>query len=272
MSWQATAWAKKVKTCPNGEKITRSEKTLLMMLSECHNPHSKIVEASTAELAEDCLMSKRSVLYLLQSLQRKACISVISGKETGQQNRYLLLGEGLQPLHRGGMQPLHTPGMQPLHTGCAIAIAQGGMQSDASPSPHTPLPLDNTVSEEGVEVRSRPRLPRPGGTPSFEDDAWKEDSDLRDFLRTQKFVDLPVDIFADHRWWENASHGCRGITVSFLSRVLAALGNDFKKRPQSRPMTKPGWLQKMTNFLRIEREIVTREERKREAYGRPARA
>ncbi len=123
---------------------------------------------------------------------------------------------------------------------------------------------EKNISGEGGEAASRPAAPPiahgSAGPLGFEDSAWEQDADLREFLLTQKLVALPLEYFSDNAWWTNASIGCHGISVKFLERVFAALGNKIKERPQSRPMNRAGWLKKMTNFLRIEREIVNREE------------
>lgn len=120
-----------------------------------------------------------------------------------------------------------------------------------------------STKKEGVEAAPRPAAsPVASGSAvpfGFEDPEWEEDADLRRFLLTQPLVKIPLEYFSDNGWWTRASIGCNGITVAFLKRTFAALGNHFAKKPQTRPMTKGGWQQKMTNFLYKEREIVNRE-------------
>lgn len=138
--------------------------------------------------------------------------------------------------------------------------------------------IEPSGEEEGVESAARP-LARPlarataVSVSGFEDPAWSGQDDwLREFLKTQTHVTaFPLPYFADNAWWSNASVSCHGITPPFIERVFAALGNHLKAKPQRRPMNKAGWLQKMTNFLRIEREIVNREQAKAERERGPRR-
>jgi hypothetical protein len=62
---------------PNGERLTRSEKFLLLCLADYHNRYSKIAFPSVQRLALDTLSCEREVRYLLRSLERKGLIIAI---------------------------------------------------------------------------------------------------------------------------------------------------------------------------------------------------
>lgn len=89
MSWQATAWAKSVFVCPNGEKITRSEKLLLLVLADDHREHDGLAITSMTELAENSLMSERHTRRTIRAMEAKGLIETITGDpRTGTANCY----------------------------------------------------------------------------------------------------------------------------------------------------------------------------------------
>ena len=59
MSWGATAYAKKVRECPNGELITKSEKLLFMVMADYYNEERGASWAGVKTLAGDALMRDR---------------------------------------------------------------------------------------------------------------------------------------------------------------------------------------------------------------------
>ena len=79
MSWQATAWAKEVLVCPNGETITRSEKFVLLMLADDHRVHDGLIVISMSKLAENFLMSVRHARRAIRSMEAKGLIETILG-------------------------------------------------------------------------------------------------------------------------------------------------------------------------------------------------
>lgn len=68
MSWEATAYVKGLKRCPDGAELGRGQKLLLFVLADCHNPHKRVAWPSVPSMAEDALTSlpqvKRDLVYL----------------------------------------------------------------------------------------------------------------------------------------------------------------------------------------------------------------
>lgn len=88
MSWKASAYVKELITCPNGERITISEKVLLYTLADYHNAERNIAWPSVERLAELSLVSVRQAQRILQSLEDKRVISRDRGNGRGNLSRY----------------------------------------------------------------------------------------------------------------------------------------------------------------------------------------
>lgn len=71
MSWQASRYVRELVDCPNGEKITRSEKLVAFTLAD---QEQKATFPSVANIAKDCLMDERSCRRILNSLEAKGVI------------------------------------------------------------------------------------------------------------------------------------------------------------------------------------------------------
>jgi hypothetical protein len=76
MSWQATAYVSELTITPSGEKLTRSEKLLALLLANRHNPDYGYAWPKVSTLAQDAMMSVRMVQYALKSLERKGVITI----------------------------------------------------------------------------------------------------------------------------------------------------------------------------------------------------
>jgi Helix-turn-helix domain len=76
MSWQATAYVSELTLTPSGERLTRSEKLVAMMLANRHNPDYGYAWPKVATLAKDALLSVRMVQYCLKSLEKKGVITI----------------------------------------------------------------------------------------------------------------------------------------------------------------------------------------------------
>jgi Helix-turn-helix domain len=76
MSWQATAYVSELTTTPSGERLTRSEKLLALLLANRHNPDYGYAWPKVSTLAQDAMMSVRMVQYALKSLERKGVITI----------------------------------------------------------------------------------------------------------------------------------------------------------------------------------------------------
>lgn len=68
MSWQATAWVKELRACPDGAPLSRGQKLLLFVLADYHNTARKLAWPSVPTLASESLLSlsqaKRDLAYL----------------------------------------------------------------------------------------------------------------------------------------------------------------------------------------------------------------
>lgn len=73
MSWKASAYIKELVVCPNGERITRSEKLLALVLADYHQV-GEPTYPSIPSLAQDSLLEERQARRLLDSLERKGVL------------------------------------------------------------------------------------------------------------------------------------------------------------------------------------------------------
>jgi hypothetical protein len=88
MSWHATAWAKSVRTAPNGETVSRSEKLLLLCIADFINIEKGYAWPSLQRLAAEALLSERQCRNLLRSLERKGLVA--TEQRVGSTSRYRL--------------------------------------------------------------------------------------------------------------------------------------------------------------------------------------
>lgn len=88
MSWKATSYAKDVIVCPNGEKITRTEKLLLMVMADHHNTHQNSFFASNRLLAQESLLSVRQIQRVIKSMERKRLLCSENGLGRGNLTGY----------------------------------------------------------------------------------------------------------------------------------------------------------------------------------------
>lgn len=146
MSWEATAYVKGVVTDPTGKKITRTEKMVLFVLSDCINPYTGQGWVSLDDLAEDALISRRGLLDTLQALQARHLIKKDSRFDPSgrmQANLYTFLqmplkvkGEATSPSRQavGGEARLH-PTVKPDCTLQGEARLHGEGEAITSPDP-----------------------------------------------------------------------------------------------------------------------------------------
>ena len=90
MSWKATAYVAEIT-----ENITRSEKLLLLCLSNRYNDDERCAWISVPRLAKESLMSERTVHRSLESLVAKGFIAI--GLRPGQSSVYLLTAMSAMP-------------------------------------------------------------------------------------------------------------------------------------------------------------------------------
>jgi len=75
MSARASAYAKSLLFCPNGERITRGEKLVLISLADSHQDKGKhFTYPSIETIATDALCDRRSCQRHLEALERKGVI------------------------------------------------------------------------------------------------------------------------------------------------------------------------------------------------------
>ena len=77
MSWEATAYIKGLRVDPAGVPITRTEKMVLFVLSDCINPYTGQgwIEGGLQALAAEALISKPGLLATLKRLQERKLLS-----------------------------------------------------------------------------------------------------------------------------------------------------------------------------------------------------
>ncbi len=83
MSFEALDYVYRLRVASNGEAITRDEKHLLLYLAHAHNSDSGAAWPSQETIAKDCMMSKRHVQDLFDSLERKGLVRVIHPEKYG---------------------------------------------------------------------------------------------------------------------------------------------------------------------------------------------
>ena len=76
MSLHASAWAKAVTHSPEGEALTRSEKLVLMVISDYHNNESGYAWPSMPRLAREAIMSERHARTITQALEKKGLLRI----------------------------------------------------------------------------------------------------------------------------------------------------------------------------------------------------
>lgn len=76
MSWKASAHVKEQTHAPNGKKLTRSEKFLMLILADYYNDEQQAAWPSIPRLAKDALMSERQARRVIHSLEKKQVLLV----------------------------------------------------------------------------------------------------------------------------------------------------------------------------------------------------
>jgi hypothetical protein len=114
MSWRASAYVKKLIVAPNGKRVTRSEKLLLLVIADYYNDSFKKAWPGIPDLVRDTMLSRRRIQELQRSCERKGIIKILpnaKGNGASDYNSILFLellkqdeGEGAKtaPPGRGG--------------------------------------------------------------------------------------------------------------------------------------------------------------------------
>lgn len=74
MSWKASGYIKELAVCPNGDRISRTEKLVALVLADSHQVNGEGTFPSVQSIAEDAMMDERVCRRLLASLERKGVI------------------------------------------------------------------------------------------------------------------------------------------------------------------------------------------------------
>ena len=91
MSWEAVDYIEKLRTAPNGQKITKDEKLVLLYLAGAHNEGIGLAWRSVRTISADCHISLRQVQVILRDLERKGVIEIIRPTKNGR-GRFLRYG------------------------------------------------------------------------------------------------------------------------------------------------------------------------------------
>jgi hypothetical protein len=90
VSWKATAHVKELTHAPDGKRLTRSEKFLMLIIADYYNDEYGCAWPSVKRQAEDALMSERQVQRLHTSLKNKKALHITP--RTGKPSLYRFPG------------------------------------------------------------------------------------------------------------------------------------------------------------------------------------
>lgn len=76
MGYLASKYARKLHVTPTGQKLTVSEKCVLMVLAEYHNDEDGTAWPSIQTMSDDCCLSKQGVRNALKSLEDSGILRV----------------------------------------------------------------------------------------------------------------------------------------------------------------------------------------------------
>jgi Helix-turn-helix domain len=158
MSWEASGYVAKLVTTPSGEKMTRTEKLVALLLADRYNHDYGYAWPKIATLAEDAMLSVRMVQYALKSLEKKGVITIErrwKGPSECDTNAYRFPG---LPLQGGGA--MVAPGKisspaRSLHQGGADRLRQAGANRVA-PKPLVNRDLTDTAGRDREEAQDAP--------------------------------------------------------------------------------------------------------------------
>ena len=155
MSWEATAHVNALKASVTGEKMTRSEKLLLLVLANYHNPEHRCAWPSLTRLATDALLCRRQVIRVLSSLSKKQFIATEIGKFTRGGNIYRFVG--LDPTGDIMSLPLAVATSDICDTTSDILSTT----SDIAMSPNPTIEPSKEPTRGNTPLKSRPKETRP---------------------------------------------------------------------------------------------------------------
>jgi len=238
--------------------------TLMLMIANHADRYGRNSFPSIPTLAGECRTYERSIKRILPVLETSGELKIYRNEGPyGTHIFEVVLSVGGDATSPGGVTQGHPGGDKSGQMGVTSCPKRDDVMS--------PKPSLTVLNHQKKGGESAPAPEEPSLGLALQNDTWGEDEWLRKFLLTQNLVGIPSIYFQDHGWWERVSITVNGLGLYIIERTFAALGNHFVKTPNARPVTKRGWLQKMENFLRKEREIITREKARSERYGNQVR-
>lgn len=159
MSWKASAYVKALVVCPNGERLSKTEKLVALCLADSHQDKSETYTyPAMATLAEESLMDVRSCRRLLLALERKGVIEIVrpDRQGAGQLNFYRFPALDVLPAPR---RKSAEEGGQNVRLFSAKRGTKGGQKGDTACNPPHPL-----FSEQKQEQKLNP--PQPPSPPA----------------------------------------------------------------------------------------------------------
>jgi len=162
VSWKASAYIKELIVCPNGERVSRSEKLIALVLAESHQMHGEGTFPSLQSMAVDALMDERSARRLLGSLERKGVIVRRRAERQGRGQMTFYFFPALEAVQDPKNQ--QKTGSKPSSKGGQFAPlffdergTEGGQKGDKSRIPYK-------EEQEQEQKLKAPPLPPTGGT------------------------------------------------------------------------------------------------------------
>ncbi len=156
MSWRASAYVKGLVVCPNGERLSRTEKLVALVLADSHQDKAKACTfPSVKMIAEDSLMDPRVCRRVLAALERKG---VIVRDRPEAQGRGQLTFYRFPELDGKGGQ--HVPLSEP-ETGGTVTpflLPEGGRKEDGRRTKQGSPPMEE---QEQEQIQPTPPTPSP---------------------------------------------------------------------------------------------------------------
>lgn len=171
MSFEAFAWAAR-------QKVTSTQKLVLLMLAERHNKDTGHCRPSHDKLAEDCGLSRRSVIDQIQKLAEAGYITILARANGNVRlaNQYLLnfhFGVQAQPkependpylvvkdVHHGVVKDV-PPVVNEVHQGSAPAAHEPGIEPGKEPKKQKRRASASAVSAAPLDFTTWPSEPSP---------------------------------------------------------------------------------------------------------------
>jgi len=174
MSWKASAYVKTLVECPNGERISRTEKLVALVLADSHQEKAHAFTfPSVKTIAEDSLMDPRVCRRVLASLERKGVIERQRAQNQGRGQLTFYRFPALDSLKPKGGQvvPLSLPNKADAVSSLFLAErrTEGGRKEDKTAPP--------SIEEQEQELKNttppNPLASEGEDGPNGDDDAGK---------------------------------------------------------------------------------------------------